>query len=193
MKNLFYLLFISTLFFFLSCKSKTNINEEDSGFFPVLSFINSQVAHVDTSVYRIIKTVHKETISDTIFLKREEFREAAKDFLTLPDISSTKLKNDYTETRLYDQDLGQAILNYMPKKGNKEITRQEVMIKPGNDGDKVKSIFIDRINNDEDKTIHKILFWQVDKRFRIVTIIKAPDTPEQKETVEVIWNDFPSQ
>jgi hypothetical protein len=80
----------------------------------------------------------------------------------------------------------------MPKKPDKEITRQEVMINPDSEGDKVKSIFIDRVTNNKNSTTHKILFWQVDKRFRIVTLTKSPDDPEKKETIEVVWNDFPS-
>jgi len=179
----------------LSCKNKKNNNgdHEDGSFFPVLSFIKSQVANVDSSLYRIIKIVHKDSLADTIFLKREEFKDAAKDFLSIPDISSEKLKDEYVETKLFDEDLEQVVLNYMPKKPDKEITRQEVMIKPDNDGDKVKSIFIDRVNSNDDSTVHKILFWQVDKRFRTVTITQVPNKPEKKETIEVVWNDFPRQ
>ena len=81
----------------------------------------------------------------------------------------------------------------MPKEPGNEITRQEVMIQPDGNGDKVKSIFIDRVNSSKDSTVHKILFWQVDKRFRTVTITKQPDQPEKKETIEVIWNDFARQ
>ena len=193
MKKLFY--FLLAVILILSCKNKKNNNgeAEDGSFFPVLSFIKSQVADVDSSVYRIIKIVHQDSTADTAFIKREEFREAAKDFLSIPDISSQKLKDQYIETKLFDEDLEQVVLNYMPKEPDKEITRQEVMIKPGNDGDKVKSIFIDRVNSNDDSTVHKILFWQVDKRFRTVTITQAPNKPEKKETIEVVWNDFPKQ
>lgn len=191
MKNLFY--FLLSTFIILSCKNKKANNEEhdtEPSFFPVASFIKSQVAHVDSSVYRIIKIARKDSTADTTYLKREEFREAAKDFLSIPDISSDRLKEEYTETKLFDEDLKQVVLNYMPKEPDKEITRQEVMIQPSNEGDRVKSIFIDRINSNEDSSVHKILFWQVDKRFRTVTITQAPNKPEKKETIEVIWNDF---
>jgi len=193
MKKLFY--FLLAVILILSCKNKKNNNgdQEDGSFFPVLSFIKSQVANVDSSLYRIIKIVHKDSLADTMFLKREEFKDAAKDFLSIPDISSEKLKDEYVETKLFDEDLEQVVLNYMPKKPDKEITRQEVMIKPDNDGDKVKSIFIDRVNSNDDSTVHKILFWQVDKRFRTVTITQVPNKPEKKETIEVVWNDFPRQ
>jgi hypothetical protein len=191
MKKPFYLLLIGALLI-LSCKNKKTNPQDESSFFPVLSFIKSQVAHVDTSVYRIIKVVKTDSTFDTTYLKREEFREAAKDFLSIPDISSDELKDDYTETKLFIQDLGQVALSYMPKKPGKEITRQEVMIKPDGDGDKVQSIFINRINNSKKESVHKILFWEVDKQFKIVTLTQLPDQPEKTETVEVIWNNFPS-
>ncbi len=147
---------------------------------------------MDTSVYRIIKIVKKDSTADTIYLKREEFRDAAKDFLTIPDISSGDLKDKYTETELFVEDLDQVALSYMPKEPDKEITRQEVMIKSGPDGDKVQSIFINQVINNKSGSTQKILFWEVDKMFRVITLTQLPDTPETKETIEVKWNDFPS-
>ena len=191
MKSGFFILLIGALFV-ASCNDKKE-NKNEKNFFPVLSFIKSQVAHVDTSVFRIIKIVKRDSIADTSYLKREEFREAAKDFLTMPDISSEELRDEYTETELFVEDLDQVALNYMPKEPNKEITRQEVMIKAGPDGDKVQSIFINRVINNKSGSIQKILFWEVDKQFRVITLTQLPDSPETKETVEVKWNDFSSQ
>ena len=189
MKKPFYLFLISTLFL-ISCKNNKTTKEEPSDFFPVLSFIKSQVTNVDTSVYRIIKVVHKDSTSDTTYLKREDFREAAKDFLSIPDISSDDLRDEYIETKLFDQDLERVVLNYMPKDPDKGITRQEVIIKPDIDGDKVQSIFINQIINSKSGPLQKILFWEVDKQFKIVTLFQAPNTPQKKETLEVIWNNF---
>jgi hypothetical protein len=177
----------------LCCKSKKKNTDENDSFFPVVSFIKSQVAHVDTSIYRITKIVQRDNTTDTSYLKREEFKEAAKDFLSVPDISSNKYEDDYEETKLYDKDLDRVVLNYMPKKADNEITREEVMIKPGPDGDKVNSIFINQTITDNDSTVQKVLFWEVDKRFRTVTIIQKPNLPEKKETIEVVWNDYSSQ
>ena len=190
MKKPFYFLLLSSLFL-ISCKNKKAENEEGTtSFFPVLSFLKSQVAHVDSSLYRIIKITNKDSITDTTYLKREDFRQAAKDFLSIPDISSDKLRDEYNETELFDDDLKRVVLNYMPKQPDKEITRQEVIIKPDADGDKVQTIFINRINNSKDSSVQKILFWQVDKRFKIVTLIQTPNNTEKKETTEVVWNNY---
>jgi hypothetical protein len=192
MKKPFFFFWIATLFL-ISCKNKkAESNEGASGaYFPVLSYIKSQVARVDTSMYRIIKVIEKDSVTrDTIYLRREEFKQAAEDFLSIPDISSGDLKDEYTESKNYDQDLELVALNYMPKDPDQEITRQEVMIKPSNEGDKVQSIFINRNINAEDSTVQKILFWEVDKKFKVVTLIQKPNASEKKITEEVIWNDF---
>ncbi|HVG15244.1 MAG TPA: hypothetical protein VM935_09790 [Chitinophagaceae bacterium] len=180
------IIIVSTLLF--SCKSKKS-TDEPVDIFPALQFIKSQVAHVDTSVYRIIKIVKTDSLIDTSYINRERFKAEAKDFLSIPDIASGDLKDDYVETKLYDKDLDQVSLSYMPK-GKAEITRQEVLIKSSADGDKVTSIYINRTTSAGGTTTQKIMFWQIDKSFRIVTITGHNKEPEKTVTVDVVWNGF---
>ncbi len=182
------LLFLLTIFI-LSCKSKKD--DEDKSFFPVLSFIKSQVAEVDTSVYPILKIVTIDGLSDTVYIKREDFRKYASDFLTMPDISAKKWNDDYEETKLYDEDLKRVILNYMPKDVNEEIRRQEVMIEPGQQSeDEVRTILIERTTTNEDSTVQKNMLWQVDKHFQVVTVANKKNQPEKTEKLRVVWNKF---
>ncbi len=185
-KCLLFLVAISAL----SCKSKKE-NENNKSFFPVLSFIKSQVAEVDTSVYPILKIVTIDGLSDTVYIKREDFRKYASDFLTMPDISAKKWNDDYEETKLYDEDLKRVILNYMPKDVNEEIRRQEVMIEPGQQSeDEVRTILIERTTTNEDSTVQKNMLWQVDKHFQVVTVTTKKNQPEKIEKLKVIWNKF---
>src|SRR5258705_7800257 len=88
----------------LACKQKEKKDSKKGSLFPALSFIQSQVAHVDTSLYSIIKIVHQDTLHyDTTYIKREEFRDAAKDFLEIPDLSAPKTANRFTEEKLFDE------------------------------------------------------------------------------------------
>lgn len=183
MKNLLLILLLCTFLLF-SCKSTLKADEEDKQFFPALSYIKSQIAQVDTSVYKIIKVVTIDNISDTSFVKREDFKKEANDFLSLPDIASADVKDDYTETKSYDPDLKQVSLIYMPKNEG-ALSMEQVLITPDNAGDKVSSFYFKVNSNDSQKA----LFWYVDKRFKIITISSQP---EKKQTVEVIWNDYPS-
>jgi hypothetical protein len=179
------------LFAATGCNDNKGDGEENTTFFPVISFLKSQATHVDTSLYRIVKIHTVDKFSDTVYLKREQFRDYAKEFTTLPDISVEKLKKDYLETRMYDDELKAVILNYSPKKTEGEIRRQEVLITPnGSTGDEVRSIFIDRITDRKDSTVQKRMTWNVDKDFQIITIISKTDGTEKVEILKVIWNNF---
>lgn len=180
------------LLLFASCKNKAAAENEEEEFFPALSFIKSQVANVDTSLYSITKIIKKDGVADTTYIKREDFRAEAKDFLTLPDISSDKLKQAYMQSRVYDAVLERVVLNYSPKVKGKEILQQDITIVPDDKGDVVKTIFINQQINKGDSTIEKKMLWQVDKRFQVVTISQKANGPEQIQTLEVIWNNFAS-
>ncbi len=184
-----WLLFLLSLII-LSCKNKSE-DEKNKAFFPVSSFIKSQVAEIDTSVYAILKIVTTDSFSDTVYIKREEFRQYANDFLNMPDISEKKWNDDYIETKMYDEDLKMVILNYMPKDADKEIRRQEVMIAPGQQSDdKVKTIIIDRVITNKDSSVQKNMLWQVDKLFQVVTVINKNNQPEKIQKLKVVWNKF---
>src|SRR5678815_3971900 len=82
------------IFFYCSCKQKKN----DA--FPAIDFIKGQVADVDTSVYRILKLVSlTDSTYDTTYVKREDFKILAKDFLETQNISKT-FGGKYTEERM---------------------------------------------------------------------------------------------
>lgn len=184
---------ISSVVLLFSCKNEQKEEGRDRGFFPVLTYLNSQVAHVDTSVYRIVKITTVGNQSDTTYIRREDFRKEAADFLSIPDITQKKLKKDYKETELYDESLQSVVLSYMPTEDDAEIRRQEVMIRPQQaENDQVTSIFIDRVMEQGTATVRKNMLWQVDRRFQIVTITQNSDGSEKIEKRQVIWNDHPS-
>jgi hypothetical protein len=185
MNKLFYSSITIILFFLVSCKEK----KKQEPFFPVLSFIKSQVAHIDTSVYPITEIVQTDsTKPDTIFVKREDFRKEAHDFLDLPDLTQNKYADEYTEEKIYDQELNQVIIKYAPQNEQLELRRQEVIIKPSDEGDKVRMIFFDTFSSDKDSTVQKRLLWKVDESFQVVTIIEKPGQPDKTITKTVTWN-----
>ena len=187
------LLFVSLLCCTLvySCKSKEKEEgEQPTSYFPVLSFLKSQVANVDTSLYQIIKVQKENGHADTIFIKREEFKKYAKDFVSIPDISSDDLKDEYTETKLYDEAINRFILSYTPKEGDAEIQRQDVTISPSGDSSKVETIYIDWLVDKGDSIIQKKMFWQMDKSFQIITSVSKSGQPERLKTLQVSWNRF---
>lgn len=147
---------------------------------------------VDSSLNSIMKITTMGGTSDTTYLRREEFRGYANDFLSLPDLSSADLKSKYTETKLYDQELQRVILNYTPKESDAQIRRQEVIIEANSQaGDRVETIYIDQLVDSADSTIQKRLTWQVDEYFQVVTISQGKESTEKITILRLIWNQNP--
>lgn len=173
----------------LACGHK----KKDTGetFFPALSFIQSQVAHVDTSLYFIRKIVSVDSLrSDTLYIRREAFRDEAKDFLSLPDLSASRYKDRYTENSQFDQSINRVLLTYTPADPEKEqIQREDVLIRRDPSGDKVTTIIIHSIVNTRDSLVEKRMLWQVDKSFQVTTMRQLPGQPEVVSTFKVIWNE----
>jgi hypothetical protein len=181
---------IVILLLFTACKNKQkNTDAEPNGSFPVLALIQSQVAHVDTSIYTITMSVKKDSVAgDTIFIKREQFRDAAKDFLSLPDISSKKWKDDYTETKDFMQDLGLVVLDYTAKEPDAEIRKEQVYIEPGPEGeDKVDRIIVDKVYQEKNAIVHKNMVWKMNSHFQVATNIREPGKPDQTTIQTVKW------
>lgn len=190
-KNVLPVFILLILFLSVTCKQKKKDKPDKEKFFPALSFIKSQIAHIDTSLYSIRKLVFVDSIkTDTLFVKREQFRELASDFLLLPDLSDTKYEDRFVEKNSFDTSLNRVILTLEPVEPEKEeIQRQEVLIRPDDAGDKVTSIIIDYLVNNKDSLVQKRLLWQVDKSFLVTTTRQLPGQPETITTYKVIWNE----
>jgi len=177
-----------------SCRSREAQEGGETGFFPVASYLQSQVRHVDTSIYSIVRISKIQALSDTTYLKREEFKAAAQEFLSLPDLTQKKLRARYTETKLYDEDLKKVVLSYAPKdKAQAEgIMRQDVLIEPdAGAGDQVQTIYVETIAGNSDSTVQKRMTWNVSGRFQVITIINKKNAPEAIRTTEVTWRGQP--
>jgi hypothetical protein len=174
-----------------ACRERDKSAHETEPFFPVLSYIKSQVAHVDTSFYPVIKITRLDsTHQDTVYVKREEFSNLAKDFLEIPDLSEKKYISLYTEEKFYDEGLNRVVFTYKPVNPEAAIIqRQEVLITPDPSGDKVKSIYIDLSIINKDSSVQKKMLWQVDQRFQVATIIQKPGQPETSSVIKVVWNE----
>lgn len=176
----------------VSCKSKKT-EPEKKGFISVVSLIEKQVARIDTSLYSIKRiTIIDSLHSDTAYVRREDFREAAKEFLAIPDLSNKKIAKKYKEEPArYDQLLDRVIITYTAINPEKEEYKsQELLVAPGTvDGDKVTNILITRSISNRDSSMLKTMLWRMDKSFQITTTSQKPAEPEKITTVKVDWNE----
>ena len=183
---------IALIFIFLNaCRQKKDPEKQKEDFFPVLSFLKSQVAEIDTSLFSIKKITVTDSIhSDTVFIPRGEFRNLAKDFLDIPDLAEKKYKKRFLEEKLFDESLNRVIITYTPIDPDKEeIQKQEVLITPDPTGDKVNSIIIDRVASNKDGFLQQRMLWQVDRSFQVTTTSQKPAQSETTKTLKVTWND----
>lgn len=181
------ILFVCLAMSLVFCKQKSKDAGEEA-FFPALSFIKSQVSHIDTSLYPIMKITTIDNLSDTVYVKREEFRKLAEDFLLMPDISEKKYKKKYEEQRIFDQSLNRVLLIYKPLKEGLEVQKQEIIIKPDPSGDKVRNIIIELQQQHKDSSVSLHLLWQVNESFHAVKTIQKKNQPEKTIFTQVIWN-----
>ncbi len=195
MRTTFPILFFFVVIVTTACKQKKK--EDVKHFISVLSLIKKQVAHVDTSLYAIMKVVYKDSLhSDTTYIPREKFAEIAREFLDIPDLANEKVAARYKEDPVtHDEMLNRVIITYLPLNPEKEeVKRQEILATPipGEDA-KVNNIIIIREINNRDSFVQKKMLWQMDKSFQVVTTSQQPGKPEIIITTRVSWNEDPNQ
>ena len=195
MRTYFPILFLFVVIATTACKQKKK--EIVKHFISVLSLIKKQVAHVDTSLYAIMKVVYKDSLhSDTTYIPREQFAEVAKEFLDIPDLADEKVAARYKEDPVtHDEMLNRVIITYLPVNPEKEdVKRQEILATPvaGEDA-KVNNIIIIHEISNRDSFVQKKMLWQMDKSFQVVTTSQQPGKPEIIITTRVSWNEDPNQ
>ena len=185
---------LAILVFQTACNSDKKKSDEKNtdSVTSALSFIKSQVAQIDTSLFVIKKIEIRDSLpADTTDVHRNEFRSLAKDFLELPDISLEKYKDQYTESKNFTPEINMVSLMTLPKEpSSAEIQKQELLITPDSEGGKMKTIIVDREWVNKDSSIIKKMIWQVDKYFQVLIIKQMAGQPETTQTIKVVWNDF---
>lgn len=174
----------------ISCKESKKGNSKK--YVSVLSLIKEQVAHVDTSLYSIVKIVSTESLpGDTTYIRREDFGNEAQEFLSIPDLSVEKNAERFKEETLYDQSINRVVITYTPESPDTEIIqKQELLVIPDSfSGDRVTSVIINSAINNKDSSVQKNMLWQMNNSFQVVTTRQLPGKPETITTTRVIWNE----
>jgi hypothetical protein len=178
---------------FGSCKSKKKDIIEEAKVFPILPFIQGEVADVDTSLYTILELhLIDSTHTDTIYRNRQEFKELARDFLELPALTDEKYKQRFRQDVMYDTTMAKVIVVCTPiDPKNEVIQRQELILTPdyGGKDSRVDNIIVDYIQNSRDSSIQKKMLWNAHRSFIITTIKQLPGKEEIVTTRKVVWND----
>ena len=190
MKNRFITLSLITVVGLqFGCGEKKDEKRQDQ-FIPVASLIESQVSHIDTSLYPIIKVIFRDTLTnDTEYIRREDFRAIARDFLEIPELSKKK----FTEENIPGPTDNLSTISYRPIDPDKEeIQKVDIIIDPaltGMGNNVIKSIFVDKTFTNKDSAVGKKMLWRIDHSFQVTTFKQLKGQPETTETYRVIWNE----
>jgi hypothetical protein len=126
-----------------------------------------------------------------VYIPREDFKVAAKEFLEIPDLSVKKIASNFKEEApRYDEMLGRVIIAYTAINPEEEYKSQELLITPDElNGDKINNIIVNRVIISNNSIVDKNLLWLMDKSFQITTTIQKPGSEDKTSVVKVSWNE----
>ena len=176
---------VLSLFLLWSCGG----TEKKESYIPVGPIIKAQVNNIDTSLYTIIKLTYIDSArSDTEYIRREDVRGLAHDFLTLPELSKSK----YTEENFPGPTEGASTFTYKPKHPDEQELKQiDLIIDPSLEiqgKSQITTIIIEKMLTNKDSSVEKKLLWQTDRSFQVTTIKQLPGQPEIYSSYRVIWS-----
>ena len=173
----------------IACKGKDKAEEIEKGsFFNVKSFLQSEAKKIDTLSRTITKIEKTESGSDTSIITKEQFKEYARDFLDIPDISTEEKKKLYDEAKDLDTMLKSVIYTYTTRDPDEEVRRETLMLYPDESGTAtLRTIIVDRLKSQGDLTIEKNMTWHIDRRFQVITKTAKETEPEKVSVLIVKW------
>lgn len=185
----------SLLFVLAGCKSKKDKPDIPAEkFFPVTDYIRGELAKLDTSLATFYKIETANGISDTVPIRNTDVKRYARDFATLPDISSNELKNDYQITHEYDDMLNAFVFMFTTNEDH-PVKREDVVLDPAPNAqgkNDIQSIFVELWQNNGDTLVRKNMLWEAGKNFQVTTVSEAGGTQQTKK-LQVVWNGFDGQ
>lgn len=170
-----------------ACKNKKKEKKETSQYFPIRSYLQSQVKTLDTASYDFIKIETANGKSDTSVLKKDELRMYTLDFLDIPDLRNAEEAKHYYETKSYDSLMGRVFMSYTSEEDDMEVTKQEITVLPTLTGsDEVKTVYIEKLISETNTTIDKKMLWEIGNFFTITTITQKNNS-DQVHKLKVLY------
>ena len=166
--------------------------EEKKNFFPVADYIRSEISYVDSLPIAITKFIIRNGSKDSMYIKASEFDRLAKDFLPA-ELSNPGFEKDFTENSFFDQTTGLLTFTYSTKNKQSLLQRVDVLVTPSstsNTGfDKVKSIYMERLENKNDTLATKKMYWRAKKSFDIISILQPLNQSPISDQLRVVWDN----
>lgn len=167
----------------MSPRQKDNADGE---FYPIGSFIRSQLMYIDSMPLAVIKYTTLDNVTDTAIMEKNDFKAIAATFMT-PDIGSPKLKPQYNETSFIDATLGTITLTYIAKHNDAGIKKADILLDRESTG--VKTIYIEKNLPAADSSVTKKMLWTANRNCQITTLVRKKGQPEKIILERYVWDD----
>src|SRR5437764_8924227 len=158
------------------CKGKKNKPEiSATNFFPVPTYIRGELKRLDTASVPFTKIEIMNDRLDTAQITNKDVPQYAKDFLDLPDIASSNVKDDYEVSHLYDDIQGAFVFNFITKEAH-PLREENITVDPQPNAqgkNDIKSIYAKLEADSANGSVTKILLWEAGKGFYTTNIFDA--------------------
>lgn len=174
----------------ISCKnreSSTEENGQEKQFYPISSYIESQLKYLDSVPLAIIHYTTINNVTDTGITEKKDFRNSVGASFIESDISSVEQKKNYEETSFIDATLGVITLSYAPKADGLPVQKAYVLLSQENSA--VKTIYVERTTQAGDSTVTKKMLWDANKSCQVTSIIQKSNQPEKTVQERFVWDE----
>jgi hypothetical protein len=157
-------------------------------YFPVLDFIKSEIAYVDSLPVGIMKYTTENGKTDSAYIKQPEFHQLAREFIPSA-LEKESFEREFSETSFFDNTTQYSNFLYSTRNRNLSLHRVDVLSKPEDVVyNKVKSIYMEKSFQRGDSFISQKMYWKTGQNFSINTEITTLKPETITRQVKVVWN-----
>ena len=166
------------------------VQKKEKAYFPVLDYIQSEIRYVDSLPVGILKYTTRNGVTDSTYIKPEEFHQLAGEFLS-PALAKQTFEKEYNETSFFDNTTQYSSFLYSTNNKELPVQRVDVVVKQEDVVyNKVKSIYMEKFYNNADSSATQKMYWKAGQNFQINTEIKTSNTETITRQIKVVWNPF---
>jgi len=184
---------IALAFSLFACNNNSSDKKTESegevSFFPTASFFAGQVKMVDSLQLPVLKFVTAANgHTDTSQITTREMGLMATDFLQT-DLTGPEFRKLYKEQSFADQSISSVTLTYSTTHKELPIQRLDVLINPNPVmNDKVRSIYIEKLEKHGDTSVLKKMYWKTDKHFLVISSASVDNDSAIVTQLRVQWD-----
>lgn len=189
--------FFCLLFLIFACTSNVDSSGKNPApnpdtarhYFPVMDFLKSEIAYVDSlpGGIKIFRTMN--TTTDSSYIEASVFDHYAREFIA-KDIDSAGLASGYQEQSFFDNTTNASTFIYTAQGDEKEVRQIHVLAKPDAAYDRVISIYMEKFTRTPDSTFLKKMTWKPGKEFTINQSVQGADANPSISQIRIVWDNW---